>query len=183
MDPARIAAAGGSGGQNGQPGTIYYNQTDIVIRQQPAGVNEYPGVTVTFSVDAYSLGGGTFTYQWRKGGQPLTDGSHIAGATTATLTVSSIGPADVGSYDVALTGGCGTGSVTSQAANLVVLNRADLDRDGDVDVDDYTLFAACLNGPGSSPAGGCTVDADFDGDTDVDLGDFAVFQAQFGEPG
>jgi len=47
-----------------------------------------------------------------------------------------------------------------------------------VDLTDHDLFSVCLNGPNSSPAGGCTVNADFDGD--VDLDDFVIFQAQFG---
>jgi len=50
-------------------------------------------------------------------------------------------------------------------------------------LDDFVLFADCLNGPDSAPGGGCTVEADLDGDGDVDLGDFAFFQAHFGEPG
>jgi len=55
----------------------------------------------------------------------------------------------------------------------------DLDADGNVDLDDYALWAACLNGPGNTPAPGCLLDADFDTDTDVDLADFALFQAAF----
>ena len=49
-----------------------------------------------------------------------------------------------------------------------------------MDLTDHDMFSVCLNGPNSSPAGGCTVDADFDNDGDVDLDDFAIFQAQFG---
>ncbi len=47
----------------------------------------------------------------------------------------------------------------------------DLNLDGDVNLDDYTLFSVAVLGPGvvSIP------DADFDGDNDVDLADFSLF--------
>jgi len=48
----------------------------------------------------------------------------------------------------------------------------DLDYDGDVDLDDYTLLAAAMAGPGS-PAG--EPDADLDGDNDCDMADYAIF--------
>ena len=52
----------------------------------------------------------------------------------------------------------------------------DMDGDGDVDLADYGLFAAAMNGPGeplTEPA------ADLDGDQDSDLDDFAVFAARY----
>jgi 6-phosphogluconolactonase (cycloisomerase 2 family) len=60
----------------------------------------------------------------------------------------------------------------------------DLDEDGDVDLDDYELFAACMAGPGASvPPAGCTQGqfdrADLDDDIDVDLSDFGGFQDAF----
>ncbi len=62
--------------------------------------------------------------------------------------------------------------------------RADLDADGDVDLDDFELFAACLGGAMAPPAGGCGagVEADLDGDGDVDLADVAVFQVSYTGP-
>lgn len=63
----------------------------------------------------------------------------------------------------------------------------DYDRDGDVDVDDYTVFAECLHGPGRTPAPDapatteeCLSTFDLDGDSDVDLLDYAGFQGIFG---
>jgi len=57
----------------------------------------------------------------------------------------------------------------------------DLDTDGDVDMNDYTVFAACMAGPGvSTPPGGCTPTAfgraDLENDADVDLMDFVLFE-------
>ncbi|MCK4659887.1 MAG: hypothetical protein KAV82_10240 [Phycisphaerae bacterium] len=61
---------------------------------------------------------------------------------------------------------------------------SDLDRDGDVDLDDFAGFIGCLAGPEvTTPPGGCTSgrfdSADLDSDGDVDLADFNVFQAEF----
>jgi alpha-D-xyloside xylohydrolase len=61
---------------------------------------------------------------------------------------------------------------------------ADLDWDGDVDRDDFSLFESCMGGPGTSYSAGCQlpsgltgeVAADFDGDDDVDQSDFGTFQ-------
>jgi len=63
----------------------------------------------------------------------------------------------------------------------------DFDDDGDVDLDDYTVFADCLAGPGATPAPTdpqvtvqeCLDVFDSDRDDDVDLADFASFQEYF----
>lgn len=61
--------------------------------------------------------------------------------------------------------------------------RADLDEDGDVDVDDFGRFQTCFNGPNRAPTFYCsTPNADLDGDSDVDLVDFARFQVCFNGP-
>ncbi len=62
---------------------------------------------------------------------------------------------------------------------------ADIDGDGDVDLDDYLLFEACLTGPDvSTPPSACMANefrrSDLDNDLDVDLADFSVFQLAFG---
>ena len=54
----------------------------------------------------------------------------------------------------------------------------DLDGDGDVDLDDYDIFAGCLTGPDEPLPPGCDA-ADVDGDGDVDLFDFSAFQEAF----
>ncbi len=62
------------------------------------------------------------------------------------------------------------------------LPYGDFDRDGDVDLMDFSTFQGCFNGPNQPPTGlGCAgVDADNDGD--VDLSDFGSFQACFNGP-
>ena len=58
----------------------------------------------------------------------------------------------------------------------------DLDYDCDVDLDDFTVFAAAMSGPGQPIAPPDDPAADLDLDTDCDLADFAVFGASFTGP-
>jgi len=81
------------------------------ITTQPASQNANAGGTVTFNVVA--TGTGPLTYQWNK------DGSDIASATSATLTLTGVQPSDAGSYLVRVSNGGGT--VTSDPATLTVL--------------------------------------------------------------
>jgi len=74
------------------------------------------GEAATLSVSA--AGFGPLSYQWRKGGVPLSDGGPISGSQTATLTIDPVSFADAGSYDVVVTDACGP--VTSNAATLSV---------------------------------------------------------------
>jgi len=52
----------------------------------------------------------------------------------------------------------------------------DFEPDGDVDLDDYAVLAAAMNGPGQAP-GNPQADLDDDGDADID--DFAIFAASY----
>lgn len=55
----------------------------------------------------------------------------------------------------------------------------DLDHDCDVDLDDFSIFVGCMDGP-EIPARPECVDADLDDDGDADLLDFAALQVNFG---
>lgn len=61
---------------------------------------------------------------------------------------------------------------------------SNLDQDCDVDLDDYALLAACMNGPNLPPSPTCPqgVNADIDNDGDVDLEDAAALARQFTGP-
>jgi hypothetical protein len=62
----------------------------------------------------------------------------------------------------------------------------DADGDGDVELDDYASFAACMAGPEASPPApgfDCLVVFDYDDDGDVDLADFRWFRLrEAGDP-
>ena len=68
--------------------------------------------------------------------------------------------------------------------SITVIVAPDVDRDTDVDLDDYASIAPCLNGPDTSdPLPECTAkqqtQADIDRDGDVDLRDIAILQRTF----
>jgi hypothetical protein len=87
--------------------------TAPVITGQPANVSKMIGESATFSVTTTGTG---LAYQWRKGGVA------IAGAMSPSYTIPAVAAADAGSYDVVVTGDCG--SVTSEAATLTVTQRS-----------------------------------------------------------
>src|SRR5690606_10589825 len=68
-------------------------------------------------------GGAPFSYQWRKDGLPLSDGTlpgggFASGSSSPRLVLEGVSPADEGAYDVVVTNACG--SVTSGSAELTV---------------------------------------------------------------
>ncbi|MFT3686901.1 MAG: immunoglobulin domain-containing protein [Phycisphaerales bacterium] len=94
----------------------------LLVASQPMDAVSAAAGSVQFRVRA---GGGVdgVSYQWRRNGVPLTDGSGpsgavFLGATQPWLTVMSVSAADAGSYDCVVTGACN--DVTSAAAVLTV---------------------------------------------------------------
>ncbi len=88
--------------------TLTVNAT-TAINTQPANQTVCAGTSATFSVAASGTG---LTYQWRKGGV------NISGANGSSFTIATANAADAASYDVVVTGACG--STTSSAASLAV---------------------------------------------------------------
>lgn len=87
---------------------------------------------------------------------------------------------DAGEQIMRFINSSGTGEYNLNYFDFELLNAADLDMDGDVDVSDHTIFTSCLGGPNVATAPvGCTMvqfDAsDLDSDSDVDLFDLAEF--------
>ncbi len=81
----------------------------------PASRNATTGGSVTFSVVAG--GDAPFTYAWRKGGTPISNGasgngSTYSGADTASLTISGLAAADAGSYSVVVNNDLGSATST-----------------------------------------------------------------------
>ena len=85
-----------------------------MITTQPGPQTVLVGRTVTLSVVA--SGSPAPTYQWIKDGVP------VAGATSATLTLSNVTTAQAGQYSVMVTNG--GGAVTSAAAPLTIIRRS-----------------------------------------------------------
>lgn len=103
----------------------------VVISSQPAAQPVCLGGTATFTVAAT---GGTLTYQWQKGTV------NIAGATSATLTLTSITADSVAYYRCRVTNDCNT--VTSDSAPLTI-NTTAITNQPDA-------FAGCTQGTGGT---------------------------------
>ncbi|MBI5769404.1 MAG: immunoglobulin domain-containing protein [Verrucomicrobia bacterium] len=78
------------------------------ISSQPAALTLERGASATFTVVA--TGTAPLSYQWSR------NGTALAGATAATLTLANAQPDDLGTYTVRVTNSAG--SVTSSAASL-----------------------------------------------------------------
>ncbi len=92
------------------------------IASNPGSLALAAGATANFSGSA--TGSGSVTYQWKKGGVNLSNGSQpgnsvVSGATTAALTVLGVTYQDEGAYTLVATGTYGA-AATSSAAALTV---------------------------------------------------------------
>jgi hypothetical protein len=69
------------------------------ISGQPQSSGVYAGNTARFTVTGIN-GSSPLTLQWQRDGQNLSNGGNISGATTATLTISNVAPANAGTYQL-----------------------------------------------------------------------------------
>jgi Bacterial Ig domain/Immunoglobulin domain len=90
--------------------TISYSLPSLRVTIQPPSQSVLAGSTVTFTANA--TGTPPFSYQWSFSGIPMP------GATSSTLVLNNVQPAQTGSYTVTLSDQ--TGTVTSSPATLTV---------------------------------------------------------------
>ncbi len=88
------------------------------IGTQPVSQTVSAGSSPSFSVVA--LGTPPLTYQWRKGGTNISDGTKYSGSSTAALTISNALANDAAGYSVIVSSGAN--SVTSSVAQLTVID-------------------------------------------------------------
>lgn len=168
---------------NGCQAVSDYAEIDVdthvpVITQQPADQTVEPGGIATVHVGVEQPYAADF--EWRREGVPLEDDGRIMGATTDTLVIYPVEPADAGSYDCLVTSQLGSHcAVTSDPALLTVAPGdncpEDLNGDGRVDLSDLSQLLAHYRTPsGASPEHG-----DIDRDGDVDLEDLAALLARY----
>jgi hypothetical protein len=124
-------------------GTFEWTAGAPSISQPPQPGDATVGDTVRLSVHA----GGAPTYQWRRDGVDLVDGSTgdgstIRGATTPKLTIENVQRGDAGSYDVVVSNDCG--EITTDAATLTIRVRGDLNCDDGVSFNDIDPFVLAL---------------------------------------
>ncbi|MEO7297175.1 MAG: immunoglobulin domain-containing protein [Verrucomicrobiota bacterium] len=95
----------------------------VNITTQPQSRTNFAGTTATFSVAV--SGTAPFSYQWKKEGADIFDGttasgSVVSGANTGILSISSVRTNDAGNYSVSVSNS--VNSTTSQSALLTVIN-------------------------------------------------------------
>jgi hypothetical protein len=127
------------------------------------------------------------------GGEPLNYilSDNMGWLTLSPLSGSSTGEADpitvnyatatmwIGTYTGTITVSDDDASNSPQTipVSLRVYIPGDFDDDGDVDMENFGHFQACLTGPSEPWTDPACEDADLDGDTFIDAGDFAIFQS------
>ncbi|MBX3388228.1 MAG: immunoglobulin domain-containing protein [Phycisphaeraceae bacterium] len=180
---------------DGRPSAYFARWTDnptpwVAVDPQSRPVNQ--GLTVTLKAAAAS-GYSSVTYKWQRNGADIADGSGgassgggaVSGASgslvspsngsNVTLTITNVQASDSGSYTVEFDNTCN--SATSAAADISVNScPGDLNADGFVNDEDFSLFAGAYNllvcedqaMPEWCPA-------DLNGDDLVDDLDFQIF--------
>ncbi len=83
--------------------------TPVTIATHPAPVSVTQGAATSFSATINNPSSLAVTYQWR------LNGVAIAGATSATYSIASVQPANIGVYTLAVTSGGSTTIVTNPA--------------------------------------------------------------------
>jgi hypothetical protein len=90
------------------------------VETQPAAQGHWPGATAVLSVVAE--GTSPFSYQWLRGGStwvPLADSPRLSGASTDTLAIAGLTPADADTYRCVVTNAYG--EVSTAAVELDVV--------------------------------------------------------------
>lgn len=150
--------------------------TACVARVNPPAISTHPaplvrreGQSASFAASAT---GPSLSYQWRRNGVALSNDGRISGATSPTLTVANLSPADTGDYDVVVSNSCA--GVASNAARLTVRCLADWNTDGVVDFNDLLSFLTDFN------AGLPATDLNVDGT--VDFNDLLEYLNRYNSP-
>ena len=81
----------------------------VLVVSAPVSLTNCPGTSASFSVSATGTG---LSYQWYKGGSPLS------GQTGSSLVLTNVSGSDTGGYSVVVTGACGDSQ--SVSASLTV---------------------------------------------------------------
>ncbi len=143
-----------------------------VITTQPNDVSVPLGgaVWIVAAADGPPAYGELF-FQWRH------EGVNMPGEDNPELEIDPVGPEDIGSYELTVRNQCGM--VISQAAHLTIAPPpcpADLDEDGNVNLDDLSILLVHFG----QANGGTAAQGDLDGDGDVDLLDLSALLIAFG---
>ncbi len=150
------------GEDGGTSGAIEWVGADQDVNGAPQGVlvEPMPGVWQTFIFD------------------PLTDPIHGMTGDGVLWTPTNRGVFEQLAFSIVDSVGPFTVYIDDIDLRCELPDFGDFDQDGDVDGDDFAIFADCLAGPDVASEPGCA-EADPDGDGDADLVDFVTFQESF----
>ena len=93
------------------------SSSSTVITTQPGSQTACAGSSTSFSVSATGTG---LTYQWRNGSTNISNGTHISGATTATLTINPVATTDAANNYNVIISSTAAANDTSSNASLIV---------------------------------------------------------------
>jgi hypothetical protein len=117
-----VVATNADGLTTSDPAHLWMNLALPSFNLQPLSQTNTAGATVNFSATA--AGSEPISYQWVRYGIPLSDNSHVSGATTTNLVITTLTSADSGWYW--LTTSNAAGVVACNPARLTVLTAGDL---------------------------------------------------------
>jgi hypothetical protein len=135
---------------------VWASSPKPVVITHPGAKRSCPGGTVSFTVRAAA---GAFpTYQWLRNGINLADGTavsgmNVLGATSITLQLSNVGPADQGNYDVVVTNACGSGFSLPAALTFCYANCDCSTATPALTANDFTCFTTRF--AANSPLANC----------------------------
>jgi len=139
------------------PQTLLWNtncaETNPIIVLQPQVETVVVGSSGAFEVEAQ--GTQPMTYQWLRGGLPLTDDSRITGSSSATLSIANAQASDAGGYSVKVSNPNGsTNSMVAQLSvvavpdNLVLIPAGSFQMgdniDGEADAPVHTVYVSAF---------------------------------------
>ncbi len=113
-------------------GTYSYSVTAlelVSVAADPADQASPEGGTATFTVTASGV---NLIYQWYDSGGPLSNGSRISGADTATLEIADVDASDVaaGPYHCQVSGDCGDPAASGSASLMLISWQSVRSHDG-----------------------------------------------------
>lgn len=150
------------------------------IEEEPEAQDFVVGAQATFSVGATL---GPLTYQWRRDGQPISDGpggaspggGTVSGAQGPALAISGVAGSDAGVYDCVVTNLCE--SSPSQPAPLIVRCIGDADGDGTITFVDLNALLGQYQAQVAPFSG-----ADFSGDGVINFQDLNLLLGVYNLP-
>ncbi len=124
------------------------NAAQLSISIAPVILSKSPDLNVCVDQPALliiDVNGGSFTYQWKKGGLPITDGDGISGSKTPKLVIAKSKSIDSGNYTCEVSSDCGA----PQASGIIKLTVASITTQPlsqKVCIGDQVTFSAAANG-------------------------------------